>query len=111
MGVMASGITSLAIVYSTVNAGTDQGKKSKLRVIGLCAGNSPVTGEFPAQMASNAENANIWWRYHDSAQRDVIMCWTGSLIVADALVVKLHTISIRSTDLIPRCLFLLRKLT
>ena len=37
---------------------------SKLRVIGLCAGNSPVTGEFPAQMASNAENVSIWWRHH-----------------------------------------------
>ena len=29
-------------------------KTSKLRVTGLCAGNSPGTGEFPAQMASNA---------------------------------------------------------
>ena len=28
------------------------------------AGNSPVTGEFPAQMASNAENVSIWWRHH-----------------------------------------------
>ena len=27
---------------------------SKLRVTGLCAGNSPGTGEFPAQMASNS---------------------------------------------------------
>ena len=32
-------------------------KTSKLRVTGLCAENSPETGEFPAQMASNAENA------------------------------------------------------
>ena len=39
-------------------------KTSKLRVIGLCAGNSSVTGEFPAQMASNAENVSIWWRHH-----------------------------------------------
>ena len=31
-------------------------KTSKLRVTGLCAGNSPVTDEFPAQKASNAEN-------------------------------------------------------
>ena len=37
----------------------------KLRVTGLCAGNSPGTGEFPAQMASNAENVSIWWRHHD----------------------------------------------
>ena len=39
-------------------------KTSKLRVTGLCAGNSPVTGEFPAQMATNAENVSIWWRHH-----------------------------------------------
>ena len=32
-------------------------KKSKLRVTGLCAS--------PAQMASDAENASIWWRHHD----------------------------------------------
>ena len=30
-------------------------KTSKLRVTGLCAGNPPGTGEFPAQRASNAE--------------------------------------------------------
>ena len=39
-------------------------KTSKLYVTGLCAGNSPGTGEFPAQMASNAENVSIWWRHH-----------------------------------------------
>ena len=39
-------------------------KTSKLLVTGLCAGNSPGTGEFPAQMASNAENVSIWWRHH-----------------------------------------------
>ena len=25
-----------------------------------------MTGEFPAQRASNAENASIWWRHHDA---------------------------------------------
>ena len=39
-------------------------KTSKLRVIGLCEGNPPGTVEFPAQMASNAENVSIWWRHH-----------------------------------------------
>ena len=39
-------------------------KTSKLRITGLCAGNSAVTGEFPAQMASNVENVSIWWRHH-----------------------------------------------
>ena len=39
-------------------------KTSKLRVPGLCAWNSPGTGEFPAQMASYAKNVSIWWRHH-----------------------------------------------
>ena len=39
-------------------------KTSKLRVTSLCVRNSPGTGEFPAQMASNAENVSIWWRHH-----------------------------------------------
>ena len=49
-------------------------KISKLRVTGLCAGNSPGTGEFPAQMASNAENVSIWWRHHVSLVHDVAPC-------------------------------------
>ena len=40
-------------------------KTSKLRVTGLCKGNSTVTGEFPAQRASYAENVSIWWCHHD----------------------------------------------
>ena len=47
-------------------------KTSKLRVTGLCAGNSPVTGEVPAQRASNAENVSIWWRHHG---------WDGSYTI------------------------------
>ena len=40
-------------------------KTSKLRVIGLCDGNTPMAGGFPAQRASNAENVSIWWRHRD----------------------------------------------
>ena len=39
-------------------------KTSKLLVTGLCAGNSLVTGEFPPQMVSRAENVSIWWLHH-----------------------------------------------
>ena len=46
-------------------------KTSKLRVTALCAGNSPETGEFPAQMASNAENISIWWRHHVIIEIDI----------------------------------------
>ena len=35
-------------------------KTSKLRVTGLCAGNSPVTGEFPTKRANNVEDVSIW---------------------------------------------------
>ena len=40
-------------------------KRSKLRVSGLCAENSPVTGEFLAQKAGDTEKVSIWWRHHD----------------------------------------------
>ena len=39
-------------------------KTLKLRVTGFCEGNSPLTGEFHAQRASNADNVSIWWRHH-----------------------------------------------
>ena len=41
-------------------------KTPKLRVTGLCVGNSPMTGEFPAQRASNADDVSIWWRHHET---------------------------------------------
>ena len=44
-------------------------KTSKLRVTGLCEGNSPLTGDFPPQRASNADNVSIWWRHHGSSER------------------------------------------
>ena len=54
MSVMASQITSVFIVWSSVGWG----------VTDLCAMNSPVTGEFPTQKASGAEYVSIWWRHH-----------------------------------------------
>ena len=57
MGAMASQIISLAIVYPTVYSGADQRKHQTPRHWTLC--------EFPAQMASNAENVSIWWRHHN----------------------------------------------
>ena len=49
--------------------------QSKLRVTGLCAGNSPVTGEFSAQRASNAENVSIWSRH--SAEQSALLIAQG----------------------------------
>ena len=42
-------------------------KTSKLRVTGLCEGNSPGTDQFDAQRTSNGENVSIWWRHRESA--------------------------------------------
>ena len=74
MSATASQITSLTIVYSTICLGADE-KTSKLLVTGLCAGNSPVTGEFPAHRASKAENVSIWWRHHGN----LIYSWDNPL--------------------------------
>ena len=48
---IVSQITGVSIGCSTVC----QKNPPKLRVTGLCEGNSPVTGELPTQRASNAE--------------------------------------------------------
>ena len=63
--VMASEITGVSIVYSTICFRRRSKKTSKLRVTGLCEGNSPVNGEFPTQRASNMEmfpldNIMLW---------------------------------------------------
>ena len=55
-------------------------KTSKLRVTGLCMGNSPMTGEFPAQRASNAENVSIWWRHHMWITCTCIICACGEFV-------------------------------
>ena len=58
MDVLASQITSLTIVCLTVYSGGDQRKHQSSASLAF------VTGEFPAQKASNAENVSIWWRHH-----------------------------------------------
>ena len=57
MGVMAFQITGVSIVYSTFYSGTNQRKHKSFT--GFCGGNSPVTGEFASQKASNAGNVSI----------------------------------------------------
>ena len=59
-------------------------KTSKLCVTGLCEGNSPVTGEFPAQRTSNTENVYIWWRHVFHGYSDSIRLICTLHIAADA---------------------------
>ena len=74
MGMMASKITSLTILYSIVYSRCRSKKTSKLRVTGLCEGTSPVTGEFPAQRASNVENVSIWWHHDVCRGTELLSC-------------------------------------
>ena len=69
MAAIASQITSLTIVFSTVYSDADQRKHQSTASLAF-AGFSPGTGEFPTQMASNAENVSIWWRHHDRQFHD-----------------------------------------
>ena len=68
MGAMASQITSLTIAYTTVYSGTDQRKHQSSASLAFVWGIHQWR-EFPAQMASNAENVSIWWRHHSSRMK------------------------------------------
>ena len=61
------GVSNHQRLHCLLNCWSRRGsnKTAKLRVTGLCLGNSPVIGEFPAQKASNAENVSIWWPHCD----------------------------------------------
>ena len=54
LGAIASLITSLTIVYSTVYSDADQRKHQ-----------SSASLAFVWGMAGSAENVSIWWRHHD----------------------------------------------
>ena len=68
MSATASQITSLGIVYSTVYSGADQRKHQSSMSLAFVWGDFPVTVEFPAQMASNADIFSF---------DDVIMNWVS----------------------------------
>ena len=67
MSGMASQITSLTIVYSTVYPGANQRKHQSPASQAFVRGihQEPGTGEFPAQMTSNPETVSIWWHHND----------------------------------------------
>ena len=65
MSAMASLITSLTIIYSTIYSGADKKPIKSPRDWPLWG---EFTGGFPAQMASNAENVFIWWRHHENGR-------------------------------------------
>ena len=87
MSATASQITSL--VYSTVYSRRRSKKTSKLRVTDLCEGNSPVTNEFPAQRASNADlMTSSWYLKHRKNTCNIYLItspWAGRILWARSL--------------------------
>ena len=79
MGAMASQITSSTIVYYTIYSGEDHRKHQSSESLAFVRGNSPVTGEFVAPMASNMENVSIWWRHHGDFRSCLMWYWTALL--------------------------------
>ena len=67
MTTMASQITSLTVVYSTVYSDADKENVKAPRHWPLCW-EFTGTGEFPAQRASYTENVSTWWRHHDQQE-------------------------------------------
>ena len=65
-------------------------KHQRSASLSLCQGNPPVTGGFPAQRDSNAENISIWWRHNmhwsicnrrtDSYSSGVYASWTAGSV-------------------------------
>ena len=55
MRTMALQITVVSIVHSTICSSADQRKYQSSASLAFVTGNSPLTSEFPAQKASNAE--------------------------------------------------------
>ena len=69
MGTMASQITSITVVNQAFIRTQIKENIKAPRHWPLC-GEVTGTGEFPAQMARNAENVSIWWRHHVPACPD-----------------------------------------
>ena len=68
-GAMASQITGLTIVYSTVYSGKDQ-----------CSASLACVRGIHRWSASNAENVSIWWRHHDDLVNGT-KCWSKSAVI------------------------------
>ena len=99
MSAMASQITGVSIVCSTVCCGVDQRKHQSSASLAFVMGirrwpvNSPhkgqvVNGGYPSQRPSNTENVSIWWCHHvmKSTKLFVILQICGiSVLLPEAL--------------------------
>ena len=92
MGAIASQITSLTIAYSTVYSDADLRKHQSSASLAFARGIHRGPGEFPAQMANNAENVSIRWRHHEGMQFHARSCMTNEMIV---ITICMHAMTVR----------------
>ena len=80
MGTIASQITNLTIVYSTVYSGADQRKHQRSTSLAFLRGINRWLVNSTAQRASNAENVSTSWRNHVNIrlQQILSMCARSS---------------------------------
>ena len=71
MSAMASQISSLTIVYSTIYSGVDQRKYQ-----------SSASLAFVLGIHSNAENVSIWWRHHEMKGLHQIKCYQPQTMIS-----------------------------
>ena len=64
MRAMASQITGVSIVCSTVCSCADQRKHQSSASLAFVQGNPPMTDGFLSERANNAKNISILWRHH-----------------------------------------------
>ena len=84
MGAMASQITSLNRLFK---------ENMKAPHHWPFAGNSPMTDDFPAQMASNAENVSIRWRHHGKLRE---IFWKGATCDSMVLTIIMRNLIMRN---------------
>ena len=65
MSTMASQITSLTIIYSSVYSGADQRKRQSAASMAFVGWIHRWPVSSPHKRASNADNVSIWWRHHE----------------------------------------------
>ena len=86
MSLMVSQITGVSIVCPTVWSGTDQRKHQSFASLAFVR--PTVTGGFPSQRASKAENVSIWWRHHG-------LFWVCRLISENIFGIKKNQVEFR----------------
>ena len=86
MSTMASQITSLTIVYSTIYSSTAQRKHQSSASLAFARGIHRWPVNSPHKRAGNAGNDSIWWRHHEHNTKP----WEYSTLYIRDLIYK-HT--------------------